>query len=543
MKPPERLLVLYIPSWPVLATARERKLDPQGPLAISYRGEIAACSPQAQDHGIHPGQRLREAQARCPELKIASRDQNLISRQFEPVLHAVEKLVPAIHPYRPGICSLRALGPARYYGGESTAARTILNALTETLPELTAVAGFEARIGIADGTFAAERAAEQAEPGQALAVPVGHSPAFLAALGLEAVQDPQLEAMLHDLGLSRLGDLAALEPHRVRDRFGPQGVRAQLLARGEEVRAFIPRTPPSPPHAELDFDPPVERADQLSFAFRASAERFVDQLSAAGLVCTELRLRISDADGRVLNRTWKHPRFFSAEDIIDRLRWQLTEVHGLLGSAVAQIIAEPEQTADLSDHRQGLWGNGPEEQLHHGLARIQGMLGHTSVLTARLRGGRLLARRQSLVPWGDAPKASAAELKQERSRPWPGALSGPAPATLFSTPLAAQLLSVTGQSITVDERLTVSQPPAFFIPPADPQNRSPQSQSMSAPVPKPPRPAPRAVLAWAGPWPIEERWWNSSGVRCYRFQITEETGEAWSLLCTETGWLAEARYD
>ncbi|MBP2218525.1 hypothetical protein H4V95_003716, partial [Arthrobacter sp. CAN_C5] len=35
------------------------------------------------------------------------------------------------------------------------------------------------------------------------------------------------------------------------------------------------------------------------------------------------------------------------------------------------------------------------------------------------------------------------------------------------------------------------------------------------------------VHHWAGPWPITERWWDSSGRTLNRFQLVDATGAAW----------------
>jgi protein ImuB len=52
-----------------------------------------------------------------------------------------------------------------------------------------------------------------------------------------------------------------------------------------------------------------------------------------------------------------------------------------------------------------------------------------------------------------------------------------------------------------------------------------------------------AVTAWAGPWPLEERWWEGGGRRRARLQVLLESGEA-HLVTRESGrWWVEATYD
>ena len=39
------------------------------------------------------------------------------------------------------------------------------------------------------------------------------------------------------------------------------------------------------------------------------------------------------------------------------------------------------------------------------------------------------------------------------------------------------------------------------------------------------------VAAWAGPWPVDERWWSGGEGRASRFQVVGADGRAWLLVC------------
>ena len=54
---------------------------------------------------------------RCPDLLDEDEGGEAL-RSFDRVIGAVEAYCPWVTPVRPGICSLPALGPARYFGGE-----------------------------------------------------------------------------------------------------------------------------------------------------------------------------------------------------------------------------------------------------------------------------------------------------------------------------------------------------------------------------------------------------------------------------------------
>ncbi|HEY8590625.1 MAG TPA: DNA polymerase Y family protein, partial [Naasia sp.] len=374
----------------------------------------------------------------------------------------------------------------------------------------------------ADGPFAAEQAARAARGDRVRIIPAGASPAFLAPMPVALLGLPALAVLLKRLGLPTLGAFAALPELEVRTRFGAEGALAHRLAAGRDGRSVVPRVPPDELDVVAEFEPPLDRIDQVTFAVRTSADRFLERLTGLALVVTAVRIEVTDERGGLSERTWLHPRSFTAAEVVDRVRWQLQGTGAIdsgLGSPIARVRILPASVDAASGHEEGLWGAAPDERIHHGLSRVQSMLGHEAVLTATIGGGRMLAERQVLVPWGDRPL-----VERDAARPWPGALPGPAPATVFPERRACSLLAPDGSPVTVDERGAVSAPPARFAAPGT-------GRAV-------------AVQAWAGPWPVEERWWDAErGRSVSRFQVVGEDGEAWLLLLEDGTWWAEAHYD
>lgn len=510
-----RTIVAWCPDWPVVAAATDAGLDHDLPIAVIEKGLVFACSPAARAEGVRRGMRARAAQAACTQLVLLDYDPATDSRVFEPVAQGVEASMAGVQLVRPGVLAIKASGPARYYGGELPAARL----LVRRLGELGAPA---ARVGVADGPFAAQHAARRAQ--SVLIVPEGESPAFLARLPIAALDDTGLVSLLGRLGIHTLGAFAALPAGSVRERFGAAGALAHARAGGLDATALTPRTPPREVAASIDFEPPLDRIDQVTFAIRAAADGMIDELLTQRLACTELRVAIHD-DSDVSERVWLHPRWFTGADAVDRVRWQLQgsgSAGSGLRSAITRVRIEPAAVDPVGSHEAGLWGTGPEEGVHHGLSRVQGMLGHEGVVTAVRGGGRLLAERQVLVPWGDRPPAALAAVA---ARPWPGSLPDPAPATVFAQPRAVIVLGAERQELAVSDRGVLSAHPAFFSPSGKPADL-------------------RRVEAWAGPWPLHERWWDASASRSVnRFQLIDASATAWLLVLDGRDWWAEAVYD
>ena len=530
---PPRLLVLWAPDWPVLAHARANRIPDDAALALVDRGQVFACSAAARAEGVARGQRIREAQSRCPRLHVLRYDPALDARAFEPVLVGLEQALPGLHPLRPGTVAVRARGPARYYGGEQAAALTVLGTVAELGVE-------RARVGIAAGLFAAERAARwagfdmaaerPAHPARVTIVPNGQTAAFLAPLPVSLLEQPELAGLLPRLGIHTLGEFAALDEQDVVARFGPLGARVHALAGGRDPRPATPRIPPRDVDVQVDFEPALDRVDQVAFGVRAASDDFVLALLAQRLVCTALRVELIGDRGEASERVWLHPRSFSAAEVVDRVRWQLqgamqgdAGISGELRSPVTRVRLSPEAVDPVGAHERGLWGTGPDENVHSGLSRVQGMVGHRGVLTATPSGGRTPAERQTFVPWGDRPPAFDGVAARDPKKPWPGALPPPAPATVYELPRQIAVHDARGRPVVVDERGALSAPPATMI-------------SATG--------ARRQLTAWAGPWPLEQRWWDAATARSTnRFQAVDGDGVAWLLVLDTEGWWAEGRYD
>jgi protein ImuB len=512
----DRTMVLWCPDWPVTAVLLAKGLPPDAAIALVDRGLVFACSATARREGVRRGLRVREAQSRCTALLALPYDAALDSRALEPVIAAIEETMPGVQLLRPGTCALRIRGPARYYGGEEEAALWLLDRLD--------AAGIHgARVGIADGPFTAERAARLQRHQRIAIVPEGESASFLEPLPVGLLDQPQLATLLRRLGIRTLGDFAALPGMAVRDRFGESGARLHALAAGQDSRPIVPRVPPEEFDSSIDFWPGLDRIDQVAFGVRESADRFIERLRAAKLVCTALRVEIESEAGEISERGWLHPRSFTAADVVDRVRWQLqggSSGDSGLGSAIVGVRITPDRVDAIGNHEEGLWGSGPDERVHHALSRVQSMLGHGGVLTATVSGGRTLADRCELTAWGDPvfPEKPAA-------RPWPGALPAPFPATVFPLPQLVSVVTATGEQLGLDARGMLSGAPAGF---------SPTNSSRDS----------RPIRGWAGPWSIDELWWDADRARrAARFQLLDFDGVPWLLVIEGGSWWAEARYD
>ncbi|HET9873119.1 MAG TPA: DNA polymerase Y family protein [Propionibacteriaceae bacterium] len=502
-----RVMVIWCPDWPVIAAMVEEELPAQLPIAVIWHNQVYACSQQARFEGVRRGMRRRDASATCPDLVLVDHNPDRDLRAFEDILAVVEEVSPGVAPIRPGLCALGV--PSRYYGGEPQAAAVLAERLV--------TAGvWDCRIGIADGIFAAEQAARRSAPQDSCIIASGGSAAFLSELPIGVLEDAEMVSLLRRLGLRSLGDFAGLSPRDVLTRFGRDGAWHHRLARGLDTRSAAGRTPPPELDAYVDFSPPLEVMEPIVFSVRQTAERFVAELYRHGLVCTTARIEIVGDGSWNGSRRWAHPRWFGAADLVDRVHWQLQADPP--PEPVTGVRLVPEAVESMADQGEGLWGSAPDERINRGVARLQSMLGHEAVLSPSLQGGRDPRGRQVATPWGERTDGL-----RRRGLPWPGSIPPPAPSRVFAEPRPATVLGADHQPVGVTSRGMVTTEPMIF--------QADQNADLMR------------IEAWAGPWPIDELWWDPSHARqVARFQLVGVDGSAWLLVVEDSHWWTEAQY-
>jgi protein ImuB len=515
-----RILVAWYPDWPAVAAG----CPPTSPAAVVRANRVVAATPAARADGVRPGLRRREAQGRCPELEVVPADPGRDARAWEPAVVGIESLTPAVEVLAPGALALATRGPSRYFGDDEALAVLVADAVDRVVGQP------GCRVGVADGRFAAGLAARVARGQLAVVVPPGSTRAWLepqpvSALGLrfEALSD-----LLVRLGIRTLGQLAALPAPAVLGRFGPEGAEAHRLARGRDGRALTARTPPPDLAVTAELDPPAERVDTAAFVAKALADELHQRLAALGLACTMVAIEAETEHGEQLVRRWRHDGALTAAALSERARWQLDgwlAGEGRPSGGLTLLRLTPEEVRPDDGRQLGFWGSAAaaDSQASRALARVQGMLGPEAVVTAVRVGGRDPVQQIRLVPWGDDrsegrdSRGSATEVA-----PWPGRLATPTPAVVHPAPRPAEVRDAAQRPVTVSGRGVLNSVPVAL------------SVAGGRWL---------EVTAWAGPWPVEERWWDAGGRRKARLQVVLEDGTA-HLLARENGqWGVEAGYE
>ncbi|GAA1690171.1 DNA polymerase Y family protein [Glycomyces endophyticus] len=458
--------------------------------------------------------RVRRAPSRVLVMRLVDWDGE-DAAAFEPVLAALDLLTPYVEVLEPGCAAVPLRAGA---GDEGLFCERLIDTVSGLVDQ-------DCLTGVADGLFAAVLAARGGR-----IVPPGGDAAFLAACDIGDLQATGLvgaetcETLRH-LGIDTIGKFRELPPQPVAERFGAPVRRAQLLAAGRFSRPLVPR--PAVPELAVTETPetPYATVEHAVFAARPLAERLLRVLDERNLACTRVTVTARTGSGLERRRTWQIDPAISAADLARRVRWQLEGwlaagplVHGgdEDAGAVTSLELAPGGLVGLVAAGRGLWGEktAAAVRAEAALRHTQSLLGPEAVRIAGSSDGRDLDERYASAAWEVEP------APPPPSGPWPGGLPDPLP-QLTGTGQDVEVLDAAGAVVAVSARGDLSATPALV---ALGGRRI-------------------RIAAWAGPWPVAERWWSADARRYARLQVELADG-SFALLAREDGrWRAVGWYD
>lgn len=464
--------------------------------------------------------------------------------RFEAMVRAITQVAPLVEVEGTGTVVFAARGPARYFGGEE--------ALAHHLDELCSrVAGDHGAlvprhgIGLAGSRFAAMAAARLAAArSRPCVVDPDLTVDFIGALPVATLAelggvDPEVVDLLRRLGLSRCAAVCELGEVALIDRFGEQGRRAYGLVAGAEIGFLAPGPPPRDFATSTSFDVPLETAQAVTGAARAVVAAMTEEIARCGQQCVRVMVAAETDHGERNERVWGDPRGFGVADVCARLQAQLdgwlvddaTDTETPTAGVVRVEFVPLECRASLVVQPL-LWG-GQQENLERAARSVaMAAAAGARVAVPRWEGGRDVASAWSLVDSSlvDLADVAAAERRVREGsgapRTWTGMIPVPAPAAIAPDPARVRLVDAVGDDVVVTGR----------------------HEFTSLPVAVEVGAVRSEVVRVAGPWPVEERWWDPRRrKRQARAQVlvrNPTSGMGVLLLVAEGGsWSIVGRYD
>ena len=480
------ILCVYVHVFALAVAQRERPDLVETAIVLTDkldRGRAIAVNDRAYAAGARVGQTIVQARATANDAEILLHDSARSQLVWNDMLDALDAVSPLVDDGCEGLAFLEMRGIA---GDPPEWIARVRRALAPfDLP---------VRVALASNKFVARAAAYAADGSNC---PPGEEALCVAPLALELLElDPRTIERLRLLGINKLGELARLPHGPFVRRFGKTAAVWHERACGKDSTPFIPRAHELHVDATLYGEGAVVEEEQIYFALRILADRVCADLSALGKAASLVQLRFECEDGDVhllpvgFAQATANPR--TMLDVIRAKMEGQTFASPVIGLRLQAMRLEENGTpATLFSG-----GRADPQAVAVALARLEAALG-TTARQARVQPAHRLEARfayDSFVP------------------PLHAALPEAGATTVRGSP---QLRLLTIRQI--DVRVAGNAP--IFV-------GSP----------------PQAVLECAGPWRIDDGWFDTPVTRD-EYDVLLEDGTLYRIFHQGECWYVRGAYD
>lgn len=307
------------------------------------RGVVACASYEARAFGLHAGMPLTTAYRLCP-------DAIFLTGHFSHYRDASEKFMRILSDYSPQMESLGIdeayldlTGTEGLFGTPHQVARRIKERIKAEL-------SITASIGIGSSKLVAKVASDLSKPDGLVEVAPGEERAFLAPLPVAVLPGVgrQTERVLKGMGVTTIGELAALLLPLLTDTFGVVGEALHRHARGIDRSPVEPPAPAQSISRSTTF--PEDTADRpfLRAMLRYLTERVCAELRQEGkrARCVTLTLRYADFETITRSLTLREVTdadqviFEAGLNLLEKALSHMRERLRLIGVGVSGFVGE-----------------------------------------------------------------------------------------------------------------------------------------------------------------------------------------------------------
>ena len=262
--------------------------DPKGGKG---RGIVATCSYEARKFGVHSAQPISQAWRMCPQGIYVQPDMPKYARASECVMRILLDFSDLVEQVSIDEAFLDVTGSRRLFGDGASIARKIKDRIRSE-QRLTA------SVGVAANKFVAKVASDLRKPDGLVEVEPGREAEFLAPLPVSRLWGVggKTAALLEDIGLQRIGQIAALDRRYLVDRFGKGGEHLWELSRGMDDRPVAPEEGYKSIGHETTFEKDTEDERLLHDTLLWLAEKVAQRLRANHARARTIAIKFREAD-------------------------------------------------------------------------------------------------------------------------------------------------------------------------------------------------------------------------------------------------------
>ncbi|MBS7791413.1 DNA polymerase IV [Roseococcus sp. SDR] len=316
------------------------------------RGVVAACCYIARGYGIRSAMPMFKALAACPDAVVLKPDMAKYAREGARIRALMEALTPLVQPLSIDEAVLDLAGTEALH--KAPPAVTLARLAREVEREV----GVTISIGLAANRLMAKLAAGRDKPRGFAVIGGAEAAGWLAPqrVGLLPGIGPAAARRLEAAGITRLGQLAALDAKAAVARLGADGPALAARARGEDDRPVNPERETKSVSAETTFEEDLAERDVLEAVLWRMSEKLAGRLAGKGLSAGGVVLKLKTAGFETLTRSARLPGpTLLPETLFDAARPLLARAadgtrYRLLGLGASPLCpAEEADQGDLAD--------------------------------------------------------------------------------------------------------------------------------------------------------------------------------------------------
>jgi DNA polymerase IV len=255
------------------------------------RGVVAAASYEARAFGLHSAMPLSTAYRLCPQAIFIEGDFSRYREASKKFMAILADFSPYIEPGGLEEAYLDVTGFESIHGSIPKMAEKIRQRIAGEL----SLCG---SVGIANGKVVAKVASELSKPNGLLEVPAETERYFLAPLPVRRLPGigEKTEIVLENMGISTIGQLAALPVSEMKERFGVYGVVLHHHAIGIDNSKVEASGEAKSMSRETTFNKDTRNSAFLAATLRYLGEKVGSDLRSQGkqAKCVSLKLRFAD---------------------------------------------------------------------------------------------------------------------------------------------------------------------------------------------------------------------------------------------------------
>jgi len=318
------------------------------------RGVVASASYEARKFGVRSAMSSYQAKKLCPNLIFVPAHYDEYANYSDAVAAILQRYSPKVEWASIDEAYINLYGSERLYGPAVTVAESIRNAIQKELH-------LSASLGVARNRLMAKVASDYAKPHGLLFILPGHEESFLKTLPVRSLPGigEKLEKELQEMGISTIGELAAMPQDLLNAVFGVYGSYLSKRAHGEDSELHLPQIESKSISREITLEQDTVDEEYLTSVLHLLIEKAGNELRKSRKKAKTITLKLRYTDFKRVSRTVTLDQATNLDEVIYRhamelLRqnWQRRVRIRLIGIHLSQFEPDTGQLELFPDPQQ-----------------------------------------------------------------------------------------------------------------------------------------------------------------------------------------------